>query len=833
MPSLLRGPWRLILALLAVLAGTAWQLQQAAVLAPVDAGALAAAALAGAGWAWLAPSAGWRMRPALRACTGLLALGVLAFALCSWRAQDRLADRLLPDLEGADLLLTGTIAGLPRVGPEGSSFELAAESAVRNGHGVDVPSLVRLSWITGWDGEALLAAPPSGLIAGDRWQLPVRLRQPHGVLNPHGFDLELWMFERGVRATGSVRPGAQQLGSSWRFPFDRLRQRLRDAILQRVPDESAAGVLAALAVGDQAAIQRDDWDVFRITGVAHLMSISGLHITMFAWLAAAVLKRLWRRWPRAALAVPAPDAARWGGLALAAMYALVAGWGVPAQRTVGMLAAVALLQAAGRRWPWPLIWLVAGTAVVVWDPWALLQPGFWLSFVAVGVLMASEPAAGTPPRVGWWPRVRAGLHTQWVATVALAPLSMVFFQQVSVVGAVSNLLAIPWVTLVVTPLALAGALMPVLWSLGAAAVQGLTQALSLAATWPLAQWNAAAAPAWAVAAGLFGGALLVLPLPWRLRGLGVPLMLPLLAPVPPLPAEGELHIVAADVGQGTAVLVRTRRHLLVYDAGPRYSPQCDAAGRVLLPLLRARGETVIDQLVLSHRDSDHIGGAQALLSGVTVRSSLSSLEPGHPLVPRLPRHSRCSAGQQWWWDGVHFEVLHPMPGELAPALKPNALSCVIRVSDRHGPRLLLTGDIEAAQEAELVARLGQTGLQTPLLMLPHHGSATSSSELFLDAVAPGVGMAQAAYRSRFGHPAPVVQQRLAQRGTHLVRSDTCGAWQWPQAQRPETLEAATFDPGFCERVRHRRYWHHPGEPGGAVQSLRTPAVQPGGAPATP
>jgi competence protein ComEC len=575
-------------------------------------------------------------------------------------------------------------------------------------------------------------------------------------------------------------------------------------------------VLAALAIGDQAAIDREGWDLFRDTGVAHLMSISGLHVTMFAWLAGAVLGWLWRIHPRLPLLCPTPLAARWGGFLAATAYALLAGWGVPAQRTVWMIGAVVLLRSAGLRWPLPLVLLVAALAVAVADPWALLQPGFWLSFAAVALLVASEPAqATTDARDGWRHRaaavLRGGVRSQAVATVGLAPLSLLFFQQVSVVGFVANLLTIPLVTLVITPLSLLGMLVPPLWQAAAWLVQALSTGLQQLAGWPWALWTSAVPPAWAVACGLLAGVLAVLPLPWRMRALALPLMVPMLLPPLTRPPVGQFELVAADVGQGTAVLVRTRGHLLVFDTGPAYSPDADAGARVLLPLLRARGEQRIDLLMLSHRDSDHVGGAASLLAALPVAAMSSSLHVDHPLLqaagapagwkgtkrmqPPAP-HTRCDAGQRWTWDGVHFEVLHPLPAEHATAPKPNAASCVLKVRGSQATALL-TGDIESAQEAALVQRLG-AALRADVLQVPHHGSRTSSTAAFIDAVAPRAAFVQAAYRSRFGHPAPDVVARYERRGVEVIRSDRCGAW---------TLSA--LGAGSCERQRSRRYWHHP------------------------
>jgi competence protein ComEC len=798
------------------LVGTALQLQQPALsssraLLLLAAGALFAAL---AVWRW---RGGW-----WTTLTMALATAALAFALTSGRAAQRLADALPAALEGQDLLVTGVVASMPRVTVTGTRFVFELESASWRGEAVRAPGLLSLGWYRGADDEALLAGPGEELRAGQRWQFTVRLRQPHGTANPHGFDLELWLFEQGIRASGSVRvrleSPARKLDEDAGHGVERLRQSVRDAIQDRVADPGAAGVLAALSIGDQAAIERDDWDLFRITGVAHLMSISGLHVTMFAWLAGALIGRLWRLQPRLLLACPAPQAARWGGLAAALAYSVLAGWGVPAQRTVAMIGLVVALRSLGARWPLPLVLLAAAVGVTALDPWALLQPGFWLSFVAVGLLVASDPvqAEAAPPVAGWRQRLlgalRGGVRTQAVATVGLAPLSMVFFQQVSLVGFVANLVAIPLVTLLIAPLSLLGVLLPPLWLLDGALVQGLMALLKALAGWPAAVWTAAAAPPWAVACGLLAALVAVLPLPWRLRLLAAPLLLPVLVPPVPRPATGQFELVAADIGQGTAVLVRTANHLLVYDAGPRYSPEADAGVRVLLPLLRARGEPRVDLLMLSHRDIDHVGGAASLIAGLPVAALSSSLEDAHPLLAQGLPHRRCDAGQAWDWDGVHFDVLHPLAADHGLGLKTNALSCVLRVQG-DGRSALLTGDIESAQEAALVQRAGPA-LASDVLLAPHHGSRTSSSTAFLDAVRPEVAVFQAGYRSRFGHPAPDIVARYQARGIEVVRSDRCGAWTLPAASTQRAFgsaaTAASAPQPWCEREVARRYWHDPG-----------------------
>jgi competence protein ComEC len=795
--------WRLAALAAAWLAGVAAQLNERALMHLE-----AYLVLLTAGAACVALGA-WRTRLFVLALAGLAALAAGATGV---RADLLLHDGLASELEGIDLELTGVVAALPQRGASGLRFRFDVESAHRRQQPVAVPARVSLGWYSGFHDDAALTPQQQSLGAGQRWRFTVRLRQPHGHLNPHGFDHELHLFEQGVRATGYVRDApARLLDTAAGRPVERLRQRVRDAIEASVPDRRAAGVLAALSVGDQGAIEREDWDLFRNTGVAHLVSISGLHITMFAWGASLLVTAAWRRCAPLALRCPAQQAGRWGGLAAAAAYALFSGWGVPSQRTVWMLAVVTLLHAGGRRWPWPLVLACAALVVTALDPWALLQPGFWLSFAAVGLLMASGAVHDMPAAIepgGWRARLataaralRSALRSQVVATLGLTPLTLVFFQQVSAVGFVANLLAIPVVTLLVTPLALLGVLLPPLWWLAALVVRALCAVLAGLAGVPGAVWSVPAAPPWAQAAGLAGAVLLILPLPWRLRLLALPLALPLLMPVLPRPEPGRFDLLAIDVGQGTAVLVRTRRHVLLYDTGPQYSRDSDAGQRVLLPLLRARGDWPLDLLMLSHRDTDHVGGARALLQAGAAGRLTGSLEDAHPLRALAATSQRCGAGQAWDWDGVRFEVLHPPASTYGGGVKSNGMSCVLRVSGPQGS-VLLAGDIERAQEASLVAA-DPEALRSDVLIVPHHGSKTSSSAPFLDAVRPRIAVVQAGYRNRFGHPAKEVLERYRERGIAVVDSPTCGAWHWPGDPPGQ---------GVCQRDAARRYWHHAAQP---------------------
>ena len=808
----------LLLGGLAWLAGVGAQLQQAPLPgSEVLAWGLGLGALmAGAGLGLFARGvSGARWRGLAVAALLLIGWGVLGWASTGLQAAQRLAERLPHGLEGRDLAVTGVVADLPQQGAQGLRFLFRPETVELPGEAVRaLPPLLMVGWYSGWHEDATLTAPQASLRAGQRWAFTLRLRRPHGNLNPHGHDLELALFEQGVGAVGYVREGPlapRLLDTAAGHPVARLRQAVRDAIQRQVPDPRAAGVLAALAIGDQSAIGREDWALYRDTGIAHLVSISGLHVTMFAWLAGLLLGLAWRLSARACLWLPAPLAARWGGLLLATAYAVLAGWGLPSQRTVLMLMLVTVLSSLGRRWPWPWVLVAAAVLVSLGDPWALLQPGFWLSFMAVGLLMASDAAQAQPRladdslRRRFFGALGQGLRTQWTATLSLTPLSLLCFQQVSVVGLLANLVAIPLVTLLITPLALLGVVWAPLWLLGAWLVQGLGWFLAQLAGWPAAVWQVPVAPLWAQAAGLLAALVVVLPWPWRLRLLALPLALPMLLPPRALPGPGSFELVALDVGQGTAVLVRTRHHLLMFDTGPQYARDSDAGQRILLPLLpllRARGERRIDRLVLSHRDTDHVGGARALILALPVGEVLSSLDTDHPLLSLGPPSRRCAAGQRWEWDGVGFEVLQPPKSAYASVAgpRPNALSCVIRVSGSAAGSgsLLLTGDIERLQEMALVAGAGPA-LRSTVLIAPHHGSRSSSSQSFLEAVRPAVVVVQAGYRSRFGHPAPEVMARYRQLGLVVAETTRCGAWSW----QGDALLASVR----CERQVRARHWH--------------------------
>ncbi len=538
------------------------------------------------------------------------------------------------------------------------------------------------------------------------------------------------------------------------------------------------------------------------------MSISGLHVTLISGLVAALVSFGWRRSPALALALPARKAAAVAAMLAALGYTLLAGFGVPAQRTFFMVGVVAAALWSGRISSASRVLALALFAVLIVDPWAVLAAGFWLSFGAVGLIFyisqgwtGREPVPG--PAAGWAPRCAFWLcqwgRVQWGITLGLAPATLLLFAQVSLVGPLANAVAIPVVSAIITPLALFCAAIP---------VDGLLQIADLLTGWllrflawcdalPLAQWQQPAPPAWSVLVAMGGVLWLLAPRGIPSRWIGLLLFLPALMAPAPRPPPGEAWITTLDVGQGLAVLVRTAGHALLYDAGPAYGAESDSGQRIIAPYLRAVGATRLDLMIITHNDSDHSGGALSVMQNAVIAGFLSSLEPANPIARMATEPGRCARGERWRWDGIEFALLHPSVADYAEgSLKINNRSCVLRITGARAT-MLLTGDIERQAEALLLAREG-AALRAEVLLAPHHGSRTSSSAAFLEAVRPRLVVVPAGYRNRFGHPQADVLERYAASGAQVLRTDLDGAV-------TVRLNAAGFD-AQGERAARPRYW---------------------------
>jgi len=714
----------------------------------------------------------------------LPAIAVAGFLWALGSAAGILARDLPPAHEGRDRVVEGVVASLPERVGRALRFELDTAGGPDAALG-----RLRLAWYGG----------SPALAAGERWRLRVRLKRARGFANPGGFDYEGWLFRRRIRVTGYVRAGPESQRVAAAGPgLAAARQHLAGAIGRALAGHPHRGEVEALALGVRARIPPERWDVLRGTGTAHLMAISGLHVGLVAGLAFALGRALWALAARPAAWLPAARAGVVLALVAALAYAALAGFSVPTRRALVMVAALASGTLLGRSVAGADALAVALAAVLVLDPHAVMASGFWLSFAAVALIFAglgARPRARGP----WW---RLG-RVHWVVGVGLLPLGVALFGAHPLLGPVANVLAVPWTGLVIVPLVLAGAATVTLAPAAGAVLLGLG-ADAVALGWPLLEGLArrdlmlrppAAAPAWALAAACCGVLIALLPPATPGRWLAPLWLLPVFLLPVERPAPGAFHFTLLDVGQGLAAVVRTHRHALVYDAGPRYGPRLDAGRAVLVPYLRAAGVRAVDVLVLSHRHRDHTGGAPALRRLLPVAEVIG--------YAGAPGAARCAAGRRWHWDGVRFEVLYPAPAAARrPGAAGNDASCVLRVT-APGGALLLPGDVEASAEGALLAA-ARADLGADVLVAPHHGSATSSSAAWLDAVAPRDALFAVGHRNRFGFPDPQVVGRYRARGVRLFDTARDGALRY------------RFEPGrgvigpLRERAVSRRFWRRGG-----------------------
>jgi competence protein ComEC len=764
---------------------------------------------------------------------------VLGFAWSARYAENRLNNILASELEGKELTLEGRVVALPQGNTAGVKFAFEIDRLLVDAEYLDqFPRRIYLSWQPAWRNPQAIPE----VIPGQRWKFRVKLKRPYGSLNSHTFDFERWSFHQDFGASGSVRSGeliaAKEIGfTEFELRMELARWGLRKKIQSLLPENARyTGVIVALVMGDQNAINQEDWQIFNATGIGHLISISGLHVTMLAGVGAAIAAFFWRR--RALpLLIPVSKVAAVSGFLTAFIYAWLAGFQIPAQRTMYMVGVVAFALWSGRNPRSFDIWWWALGLVLLIDPMAPYTPGFWLSFGAVAAILFamgdSVGLLGIPTgkelNVHWTHRsiqaFREACRVQAVVTIALLPFTLYWFYQVSVVSPLANAFAIPLVSYVVTPLAIAGALLPEFigrWLLlpAHASMEYLAIALDWMAKWPWSVVFARQPEWWVLAISGFGIVYAIRPgnltTGWQLRIVALCLSIPLFIPVAglwtnPSLAEGEFRATVFDIGQGTAVLIETQNKKLLYDTGPIQGKADDAGQRVLLPYFRGSGIDQIDRMVISHSDSDHVGGGATLLKSMQFDSMIGSLPSDNSLlknlqsrnIPSLP----CRFGQHWVWDGVEFIVWHPHEDTLFVeqySRKPNEMSCVLEVRNKQSS-FWLTGDVEKQGEDEITERLNSVKLselanRELIFMAPHHGSKTSSSLGLLQTLEPDYAFAQNGYRNRYGHPHPAVSARYQDLKIPFYQTPITGAQIW--VFRTNAWPSVQF-----WRHQNRRLWH--------------------------
>jgi competence protein ComEC len=718
----------------------------------------------------------------------LPALFALGFLWAAFQAQQVQLSQLDSHLEGRTLLVEGTVADIPRQFSEHDIRFLFRVERVSDGETAEgFKRTVRVSWYRTDQRPAL----------GERWQLAVRLKRPHGYANPGGFDYERWLFQQRISATGYVRQDARnrRLTHHTAGIMVGLRRHVAAQFDALAPGPDSLPLIRALTIGERGTLTPAHWDTLRATGTSHLMAISGLHISLVAGLVFGLVRLIWARLGIFTEALPAPRAAALVALLAATLYANLAGLGIPTQRALVMVGVAMLAVMAARQTRPAQVLCLAVLAVLLIDPLALLAAGWWLSFWAVTLIIYT-----TSGRVG-----REGLWRRWcqvhiVLAISLLPVLLAFFQQASLVSPLANVVAVPWISLLVVPTALTGTLLLAVSEPAGSALLVLAAQL-MDVLWPLltllsdSDWSLLHTHqplTWTLLPATAGILLLFAPHGIPGRGLGVLLMLPMIVVKPPAPGPGEAWVTLLDVGQGLSSVVQTRRHTLVYDAGPRYSPTFDTGAAVVVPYLRSRGIHRIDRLVVSHGDNDHVGGVASLLGEMSV----VRLSAGVPEAIAARAAAPCRRGERWNWDGVEFNVLYPQADQRH---KGNNASCVIRISTAGGPRVLLTGDIESSAEQALL-RTGPGQLRAEVLVVPHHGSLTSSSEPFIEAVSPDHALFPVGYRNRYSFPRQQVIERYRSVGAALYDSASHGAIsvRLGRGQRPAISAYRCVWP---------RYWH--------------------------
>lgn len=671
---------------------------------------------------------------------------IASLALCSWKASQVLDVGVL---ENKPTILRGYIASLPAKENRNTSFLFQSKH-----------QLVRLNWVD----------VPNKLKVGDQWQLQVTLKNIHGTKNPGAFDFEAWALQKGLQATGSVVKGAQNVWlnhSTIHYPIEQFRQVMQEKIEENMPKTATSPWLMALMLGERNNIPKSNWDILRNTGTNHLMAIAGLHIGIVSGLMHLLVSRVWRQFPKLLLKLPANEAGACAALLTAILYSALAGFSIPTQRACLMLSVFICMRLSKRSSSAWFAWSLALIIVLMINPLSVLAESFWLSFGTLALIIYGMSGRLKPEGVWWkWGRV------QWVIGFGLTPLSLLLFQECSIVSLAANSIAIPWLEFFILPfcllsvicvfpfpmishylLILADKSLAILWSL-----------LTWFSTLPFSAWHHAIPNIFVLLMGVLGFVLLLLPKGCQGKWLGCIFLLPIFFFHYSRPDKGDIWLTLLDVGQGLSVVIQTQRHLLVYDAGPNMAGH-DAGERIVVPYLRTLGANRVDALVISHGDNDHIGGASSIMQAFPVLSIKTSV----PEKFNSGLVTTCLAGQHWEWDGVTFSFLYPTEQNLGLT---NDSSCVLKIENQ-AHQVLLTGDIERYAEEQLV--LNKAPLKADLLIAPHHGSKTSDLLDFIQLVDPKFVFYATGYQNRYHFPHAEVVRRYTDLGVKQLNTVDTGA----------------------------------------------------------
>ena len=711
--------------------------------------------------------------------TALFFAAIIGFAYSSLFANAYLLNRLSLEKSGNAGIATVQIIDLPKYDVDQWQFQaLVLESD-------DFSELegkkIKLSWYR----------TEQHIITGDIWKLQVKLSIPNGVQNPGGFDSEQRALQQNWVAQGYVKKQAEYL--TYKNSIDRYRSRISQQI-ETALTKGNARFIQALALGDTRAITDQDWEILRRTGITHLIAISGFHVGIVALFAVYCSRLFYKALPRLALTVPWPHTCAWVSIISSFLYTAIAGFAIPTVRTALMIAVLMLAKVLYRHVSSIHAVAISLFFILLWEPFSILSAGFWLSFSGVLLLIAFMPNTNKPNKI------IAFIRAQWVVSLGLLPLSIGFFSQTTIIGPLVNLIAIPWISLVVVPMALLGVLFSwipplavLFWNCAYQCMYGFWIVLEYLQKMHWASINIAQVNIITITLAIVGVCLCLLPKSFPAKYLGVFLILPLFFQANEQIPENSIRLSVIDVGQGLSVLVRTKSHQLLYDTGAGNNSGFSRGTSTLVPALNALQIDYLDKVIISHGDNDHYGG----LAGLQKSIHINQLEASRNSIKQS--FDDCIQGNSWQWDGVRFTYLWP---KLEMSNKKNDQSCVLQI-EANGKTVLLTGDISKDSEYALIEQYGNQ-LQSDIVVVPHHGSKTSSSIDFLNMVKPQIAIVSSGFQNRFNHPNQKIVDRYLNFGVNVVNTadlgwielqSTSSGWQWKHR----------------ERTDNKKYWQRPSQ----------------------
>lgn len=719
---------------------------------------------------------------------------IACFLGFSWAlifAHYRIYHALPKALEGQTLTATGIVISIPEYHSRRLRFDFLIKKFVTK-IPIHYPLRVRLS-----DYRYSNSVNFPQLKKGDVWQFAVRLKRPRAFWSEGSFDYQAALFQQDIQATGYIVdkvPAHLIKASSSYYFIDHLRESLTYNIKESLKNYPLVGLISALCTGIRYEITDEQWQVMRRTGTNHLFAISGLHLAFIAGIIYFITHLFWCRIPNAALVIPASQVAAVLTGCFALFYAALAGFALPVQRALLMLIVFLWVNLLRRNIVSGYAFYYALLIILIYSPFSVLSASFWLSFMAVAFILYSSLGRLKPAKV--W---QAWGKTQLSVGLGLIPISLLFFHQISWISFVANLIAIPSIGFIILPMTLLGSfttlLIPswgsVLLVLAERLLEFLWQLLSVLSMLQWAQYMGFIVTSWVLVLSIFGLSLLLAPQGFPAKFLSLIYLLPLFFWKPEGPKSGEIWFSLLDVGQGLATVIQTQHHTMVYDTGP--SRPFDTGSAVLLPYLQKKGIQKLDMLMVSHGDNDHIGGAHSLLKQMPVTNIVTS-------IPKkfLPRYADfCQAKTSWQWDKVNFEIMYPVSNAIYLG---NDSSCVLKISNSQYS-ILLAGDIEGISESYLVRHIGAR-LASNILVVPHHGSKTSSSIAFLNKVQPTVALFSTGYRNQFKFPHKIVLERYQRLQSTIYDTAVDGTITLKLNPSSNNIQIETY------RQKYHRFWQN-------------------------